>query len=105
MNYHDQGLILDHLFEIQKQRAFEEAEEPVPEPEKRATTVTKLTAGHDVTEGFIKVSEDVDSKEQRAAATGQGIMGMFDGYEETVIEKKKCLSRHFQGLDHRLLFC
>ena len=59
MNYHDQSLILDHLFQIQKQRALEEAEEPEPEPEKRATTITKLTAGYDVTEGGIKVSEDV----------------------------------------------
>jgi hypothetical protein len=45
--------------EIQKQNTLKEAEEPKPELEKRATTVTKLTAGYDVTEGVIKVSEDV----------------------------------------------
>jgi hypothetical protein len=78
MNYHDQGLKLDYLFEIQKQSALEEAEEPEPELKNRATTVTKLTAGHDVTERVMKVSEDVDSNEQRAAATGQGIMRMLD---------------------------
>jgi hypothetical protein len=55
MNCHDQGLIFDHVFGIQKQSTFEEAEEPEPGPKKMATTVTNLTAGYDVTEGGVNV--------------------------------------------------
>jgi hypothetical protein len=52
------------------------------------------------------VSEDVDLNEQRVAAAAQGIMRMLAGCEETVLEKKKkSLSRHFQGLEHRHLCC
>jgi hypothetical protein len=54
MNYHDQCLIIYHLFEIQKQSTLEEAVEPEPELENRAT-ITKSTAGYDVTEGGVKV--------------------------------------------------
>ena len=50
-------------------------------------------------------SEHVDSNEQRATATGQGIMGMLAGCEESVREKWKSLCRHFQGLGHRHLCC
>jgi len=52
--------------EIQKQSALEEAEEP--EPKYRATTITKLTVGLEVTEADFKMSRDVDSNDQRAAA-------------------------------------
>jgi hypothetical protein len=31
LNYHDHGLMVNSLFEIQKQSALEEAEEPEPE--------------------------------------------------------------------------
>jgi len=37
-----------------KPSAVEEAEEPEPEPEKKARTVTKLTVGHDVTDGGVR---------------------------------------------------
>jgi hypothetical protein len=43
LSYHDQGLTLNHLVEIVKPSAFEEAEDPEPEPEKKVMTVTKLT--------------------------------------------------------------
>ena len=47
------------LVEIQKQSDLEVAEvpepEPEPEPKNRATTVTKLTAGHDVTAAGFKL--------------------------------------------------
>ena len=43
------------LVEIQKQSDLEVAEVPEPEPKYRATTVTKLTAGHDVTAAGFKL--------------------------------------------------
>jgi hypothetical protein len=71
LSYHDQDFTLDHLVEIVKPSAFEEAEEPDPEPEKDPTTVTKLTVGYDVTEGGVV------SKEHRAATFGQGIVSVL----------------------------
>jgi hypothetical protein len=40
LNYHDQGLTYDHLFEIRKQNALEEAEEPEPELTERIMAVS-----------------------------------------------------------------
>ena len=52
LSHRDQGLTLNYLVEIVKPSAFEEAEEP--EPEKKPRTVTKLTVGHDVTDGGVR---------------------------------------------------
>jgi hypothetical protein len=45
------------------------------------------------------VAEDIDSNEQRAATTGQGIMRMLACYEEVLKEKKRSLSRQSSVLD------
>ena len=62
LNSSDQKLTFDHLVEIRKQSALEEAQEPEPEPEpkERNERVVKLTEGLELTEGGIRVSEDVD---------------------------------------------
>ena len=69
-----QEFTLGHLVEIRKQNALEETEvpEPEPEPKERTVTVLKLIEWLGVTEAGIKVFEDVDWNEQRAATTGQG---------------------------------
>jgi len=81
------GLILYYLFEIQKQSTLEEAEEPAPEPDKRATTITSSLRFMTSLKVASRCSEDVNWKEQRAAATGQGIMRVLAGCEENVIDK------------------
>jgi len=53
LNYHDQEILLDSLFKIQKPRALEEAEEPKLEPMEGTMTVWKLTEGHGVIEEGI----------------------------------------------------
>jgi len=45
LNSHDQEILFDSLFKIQKPRAPEEAEEPKPEPREGTTMVLKLTEG------------------------------------------------------------
>ena len=60
--------------EIQKESALEEAEKPEPELKCRVTTITKLTAGLEVTEAGYKVFKDVDSNDQRAAAASHSIV-------------------------------
>jgi hypothetical protein len=50
--------MLDHLVEIRKQSALEEAEEPEPEPKERTVTVSKLSEGLGLIEGGVEVSED-----------------------------------------------
>jgi hypothetical protein len=64
---HDQDLTLNHLVEIWKQCALEEAEEArelEPEPKERAMMVLKLTERLGRMEAGLKVFEDVDSDEQ-----------------------------------------
>ena len=60
LNSSDQKLTFDHLVEIRKQSALEEAQEPEPERKERTERVVKLTEGLGLTEGGIRVSEDVD---------------------------------------------
>jgi hypothetical protein len=55
-------------------------------------TVSKLTAGPGLTEAAIRLSENTDSKEQRAT-TRQGIMRMLAYCEEREKERKRYLSR------------
>jgi hypothetical protein len=47
--------MLDHLDEIGKQRALEEAAEPQPQPKERTMTVLKLNEGLGLIEPGIKV--------------------------------------------------
>ena len=65
--------MLDDLVENQKDSTLEECEAPDPEPQERTMTVLKLTEGL-----TLKVAsscfEEVDSNEQVAATTRQGIM-------------------------------
>ena len=66
----DQQLTIDdHPVGIRKQCAHEEAEEPEPEPKVRTVTVLRLTEGLGLTGAVIRVSEDADWNEERAAAT------------------------------------
>jgi hypothetical protein len=69
-----QGLTLCRLFQIQKQSAVEDAEDPEPESKERTVTVLKLTEGLGLTEAGVKVFEDVGCKKRRAASTGQEII-------------------------------
>jgi hypothetical protein len=68
----DQALKLDNLFKIRKQSATAKAEEP----KDRTVTVSKLTEWLGFSADGIKVFENTDLNEPRAAETGQGIMGM-----------------------------
>jgi hypothetical protein len=114
LNYRDQDFTLDDLFEIRKQSALQESEEPEPGPKERTMAVLKLAEGLGLTEGGIKVFEDSSLKEQRTA-TRQEITGMFACYEETLKEKKRglCFARlqcfisssHLQERVRRHLYC
>jgi hypothetical protein len=55
---------------IQKQSALQEAEEPESVPKERTMTVWKLAEWLGLTEAGIRVFQDNDWNEQRAAATG-----------------------------------
>jgi hypothetical protein len=57
-----------------------------------------LTERLALTEAGIKVFEDVDWNEKRAATTGQGIMRILVCYEESLKEKKRSLSRQTSAL-------
>lgn len=52
---------------------YEDAEEPGPALNERTMTALKLTEGLLLIEADVKVLEDVDSNEQRAEMTRQGI--------------------------------
>jgi hypothetical protein len=67
-----------HTTEIRRQRATEEAEkaEPLPEPEETDKTFLKLNEELGFFEADIKVFKE-SVKEQRAAATRQGVMRML----------------------------
>jgi hypothetical protein len=92
LNSHDDELTLDHHVETPKQSAFKQAEEQEPETKERTMCVLKLADCRGITEAGIGIFEDTDSKEQRAAATIQGPMRKRACFEETVIEKRRCLS-------------
>jgi hypothetical protein len=92
LNSHDDELTLDHLVETPKQCAFKQAEEPEPEPKERTMCVLKLADSRGITEAGIGIFEDTDSKERRVAATIQGPMRKCACFEETVKEKRRCLS-------------
>jgi hypothetical protein len=64
LNYRDQKLTFDHLVQIRKHSALEEAEKPDPEPKERTMTVMKLTEGLGLTDAGIKVFEDIHWSEQ-----------------------------------------
>jgi hypothetical protein len=55
LNCPDQKVTLHKLAAIRKQRAFEEAAEPEPEPKERIKTDSKLAKGVWLTEAGIKV--------------------------------------------------
>ena len=68
--------------------------------------------GLGVTEGGIEVFADIDWNEQRAAATGTGVMGILPCYEDILKELERSLSarlrcsissRQLQGLTPGLL--
>jgi len=91
LNSHDE-LTLDHLVETRKQSAFKQAEEPEPGPKERTMRVLKLAESRGIAEAGIRIFEDTDSKEQRAATIVQGPMRKRACFEETVKEKRRCLS-------------
>jgi hypothetical protein len=61
---HGQDLMLHDIFEIRKQNALEEGEEPEPEPKECIMAVLKSTEGVWLTEDSFKVLEDIASNEQ-----------------------------------------
>ena len=69
LNSHENELTLVHLVETRKPSAFKLAEEPEPEPKERTMRVLKLAESREITEAGIRIFEDTDSKEQRAATT------------------------------------
>jgi hypothetical protein len=58
LNYCDQELNFNRLFEIRKQGRFEEAKEPKSDSKKSTVPVLKLTEGLDWLKLTIKVPED-----------------------------------------------
>jgi hypothetical protein len=74
MGLHDQKLTVGHLVDIRKQSALEEVEESEPEPKQRTLTVLQLTETLGLTKADMKMFEDIDWNEQRAATSGQGIV-------------------------------
>ena len=87
VNYHDHELTVHHLVGNGKESPFGEAEKPQREPDERTTTVWYSTVGARLTEAGIKVFEDLDSNEQRAATTAGEIMRVL-AYQEILEEKK-----------------
>lgn len=76
LNSNDQKLMLEDPAGIRKHsdlEEYEDAEEPGTALNERTMTALKLTEGLLLIEDHVKVLEDVDSKEQRAATTRQGI--------------------------------
>jgi hypothetical protein len=63
----------DHLSEICKRSALEEAEGTEPEPKERIMTVLKLVEGLGLTEVAISVFEDNGWNEKGTARSGQRI--------------------------------
>jgi hypothetical protein len=67
------SLTLEYPFEIRKQSAIEEDEEPEPESKARNMTVSELTKGLEL----IKVFEDIECDDLQATTSRQGIMRML----------------------------
>jgi hypothetical protein len=80
---------------IRRQSALEEVEEPEPEPKERTTTVWKLAEWLGVTEAGVRVFEENERNEQRAASNGQGIVMITACCEEILEVKKRSDSPEF----------
>jgi hypothetical protein len=98
LNY-DQKLTIDDVVEIRKQSVLEEAEKPEDEPKEGTIKVLSLTAGPRLVGCGIKVSEVMDSKEQRAATTREEITKMLACFEDRLKENKRFLSRQISMFD------
>jgi hypothetical protein len=61
------------IFDIRKQRTFEESSESKPDPNDSTVAFSKLTERLGLTEAGIRVFEDNDSNKQRAVTTTQGV--------------------------------
>jgi len=72
------SLTLEYLFEIRKQSAIEEGEEPGPESKARNMTVSDLTRGLDFTQDVIKVFEDIESTTCEQQHLDNELWGCFD---------------------------
>jgi len=59
----------------------------VTEPKER-TVIVELSEGLGLLETVIKVFEDMDGSERRAAANSQGVLRMLVWYETILKEKK-----------------
>jgi len=99
LNSHDQELTFGDLVEIRKQSALEEAERPEYEPRDRTVTVLQSTVGFGLNESGIKMFANSGWKEQRTAATGQGIMTNFAFRDEILKDKQGPLSRQSTAFD------
>jgi hypothetical protein len=77
LNLVDQGVKLGDRVEIRKQSALDEAKEREAEPKEKTTAVLRYTAGLELIEGSIRLSEDNDWNEQLAVTTEQGTVTMF----------------------------
>jgi hypothetical protein len=103
----DQKLTLGDVLETEKRSALEEAEEP--EPKERIRRVLKLTEGLRLIEAGIKVFEDTDSNEQRAAKQDKelraNLLAVRRSEGEVFLARRQCLisSSHIQRLVHRYL--
>jgi hypothetical protein len=69
--------------------------EPEPQPREWTMTVWKLAEWLGLTVAGIRVSEENEWTEQRAATNGQGIVRMTACCEEILKVKKRCVSPHF----------
>lgn len=76
------------LIQIRKQRALEEAELSEREPKQRTMTVSELADGLGLIDVSIRMLEDTDMNEERAATTGQEMMRTHVSSEELLKEKK-----------------
>ena len=73
-NSYGQQFMLGDAGQVRKQSVLEDAEEPKHNTTKRMWGCFKFTEVLGHTEAGIKVFEDIDWNEQRAATTGQGIV-------------------------------
>lgn len=98
LDSHNEELALDDIIEIHNQNTVEVAEEAGLEWIS-TMTVGKLTEGLELIEAGLKVLEEIDSNEDRAATARQGIKKAITCYKEILWEKKKSLSRQTSLLD------
>ena len=84
-------LRVDHPVETRRQSPLKQTEEPEPQPEPKERTmrVLMLAESRGFTKAGIRMFEDADSKEQRAATTVQGIVRKRACYEEIVKDKMR----------------